>query len=232
MGNGYSLPERDPLGQVAKALRDGSRRLGEVETQRGTQLYDTIAELRSVVDNLAATIATLSSSGATWYGPVSTTGSVTANAGMSSVGVYGLDVSGLAGARRTNWTHVSGAIGYAPSTITKKANLVEFPIQAEKFLACGPVLFQYKALLEQRDNPDHPNFNPLLDVHMEPGHIAEWLIENDLGMFVFYDQADDGSVSPAGINYDYFAAVGFVVVGRAQQGQIDDLYARLERAGI
>lgn len=82
MGNGYSLPERDALGQVVAALREGGRRLGEVETQRGSQLFDIVSDLRSVVDNLAATIAALSASGETWYGPVSAgTGTIQTTSG-------------------------------------------------------------------------------------------------------------------------------------------------------
>jgi hypothetical protein len=150
---------------------------------------------------------------------VHATGTVVADAGITSVGVYGLDVSTLPGTRRTNWTVVTGQIGYAPSSILTKNILGEVQITAAQFLACGPVVFEYLGQVDIRDNPENPNHDPNYVVPTELGHIAEWLEQNECGAFVF--RHEDGS--PAGINYAEFAAVGFVVVGRNHEARLQAL---------
>lgn len=229
MGNGYGQPIGDGMTALAESLRDINRRLREVETTRGSQIFETVKELRSVVDNLAATIAALSASGTTWYGPVSTSGTVNAAAGITSVGVYNLDVSTLAGSRRADYVHQSGAIGYAPSTIAKKMDLGEVPFTASDVLALAPVVFHYRAQVAIRDDPQHPSYDPTYQVPWDIGLIAEELIAHGLELFVFFE---DDMQTPAGINYDIFAAVALLVVARDQQSQLDDLKQRLSEAGI
>jgi hypothetical protein len=196
MGNGYSLPERDPLGQVAKALRDGSRRLGEVETQRGTQLYDTIAELRSVVDNLAATIAALSSSGATWYGPVSSgSGSITTTSGyIYTPAGYALDITYT---RRAAWLGNDGRLGWASSSREHKTKIRNAKVDPLAILEIAPRLFNYRAEVEKhRDDPEYK-------VATEFGAIAEELHDLGLWQVVVYEEG-----KPVGLHYDLLGLLG------------------------
>ncbi|MGV8852335.1 MAG: hypothetical protein ACOH1M_07200 [Rhodoglobus sp.] len=153
---------------------------------------------------------------------VNATGSGTFPAGLNSVGVFNLDVSTLPGTRRTDWVNISGAIGYAPSSITKKTNVANYTGKASAFLACQPVVFEYIGQVAIRDDPENPHYDPNYIVPTELGFIAEWLVELGLSEFVFYEE--DG-VTPAGIHYAEFAAVAAVVIGR-------DLDARLRAAGL
>jgi len=229
---------REELGKMWDQIRT-------LQQPNGTSLVGLVQQVQEAVANIAANVGTAVtaylSSGFT-TGSMTATGNVdvAGNAGvggdlevggalqvdgeanlggLTSLGVYNTDVSALGGTRRTNWTHQSGVVGYAPSTVAKKTNIEPFPAPAAAFLECGARIFQYKAVIDIRDNPDNPNHDPTMEVPIEPGYLAEELIAAGLGMFVFTN--DDGS--PAGINYDYFAAVGFGVVGRDHEERIAQL---------
>lgn len=225
----YKAPAFGPVGEVRRRLDAFDRQQREDGRASGTQTAEALAQLTALVNDLAAEIAAVSASGATWYGPVTTTGTVQADTGLTSVGVYNLDVSTLPGGRRTDWVHVSGAIGYAPSSIVKKMDLAEVPFTAADVLAIAPFVFHYKAQVAIRDDPENPNYDPTYEVPWDIGLIAEHLVTHGLELFVFFE--DDG-VTPAGINYDMFAAVALLVVVRDQQTQLDDLRRRLDAAGI
>lgn len=224
--------------QMPRGADDFLKRIAQLETA-----YQNVSALAGSAAALAAAIQTglgnLATSGTTWAGPVSspstvtastvtaassiyTPGTATADAGVTSAGVYALDVSTLPGSRRANWTNANGRIGYAPSSITTKNLLGPVTITASQFLACGPVVFEYLGQIDIRDNPENPNYDPTYIVPHELGHIAELLVENGCGEFVFTHE--DGT--PAGINYAEFAAVGFVVVGRDHEARIAALESR------
>jgi hypothetical protein len=191
------------------------------------RVSDAIANLSIDMSQVATGDLTQTRVTGTWTKSVSTSGSVTADAGITSTGVFNLDVSSLPGARRTDWVNVNGQIGYAPSSITKKENIRNYEGMAENFLACQPVVFEYVGQVAIRDDPENPNYDPDYKVPQEVGHVAEWLMEQGLDEFVFYD--DDG-VSPAGINYAEFAAVGMVVVGRDHESRLQRLEDAAQRA--
>lgn len=217
MGNGYSLPERDPLGQVAKALRDGSRRLGEVETQRGTQLYDTIAELRSVVDNLAATIATLSSSGATWYGPVSAgTGTIQTTSGdiYTPHGRSTPVVTSYVAA----YLNSDGRLGATPSTRRLKRDVRTASWTREQRDKIRVVYYRLRAAYIIADiEGDADSAETLV------GLIGEELLEAGLPEFVVLD--DRGRVFS--VRYEL---MGLVAIDGLQQAEaeIDSLRSEIE----
>lgn len=218
---------------MPRGADDILRRISNLEAQLSavTALAGSASALATAIQTGLGNLAT---SGTTWAGPVAspstvtaassmyTPGTATADAGLTSAGVYSLDVSTLPGSRRANWTNVNGQIGYAPSSITTKNLLGPVTITASQFLACGPVVFEYLGQIDIRDNPENPNYDPTYVVPHELGHIAELLVENGCGEFVFTHE--DGT--PAGINYAEFAAVGFVIVGRDHEARIAALEAR------
>lgn len=193
-----------------------------------TQLVGGVTGGLAVTGGLGVTGAITSTTTVTASSSIYTAGTVQADAGVTSVGVYGLDVSLLPGARRTNWTNVNGQIGYAPSSITKKNLVGDVTIGATDFLACAPVVFEYLGQLDIRDNPDNPHHDPDYLVPQEVGFIAETLDEHGLGAFVFRNE--DGT--PAGINYAEFAAVGFVTVGRDHEKRLAEVERMLSRLDV
>ena len=233
MAGGYTVPPVGDFGELINRLKSIQIRLDELERPTGSQVFETLDKLNLLINDLAAQVAAIAASGATWAGPVSTTGAVTAGnvtsggtgtfaTGVNSVGAYNLDVSLLAGARRTGWWHVSGAAGYAPSTLATKTDVDGYGAKSAQFLACMPVVFHYIGQLDIRDNPLNPQYDPDYVVPLEVGHLAELLIANGLGAFVFTDEHG----KPAGINMAEFAAVGFVIVGRDHEARLRLLEAR------
>lgn len=225
-GQWQRLPN-DPLEELTQRLGEVKRRLSELEAPTGTQVFEAlqkvqqlIADIGIYVDAYLATGFTTGSMNATGSvnvgGSLDVAGSITGDVGVASVGVFNNDLAAISGTRRTQWIHQSGAMGYASSSITKKTNLTPFPVDADAFMSVAPYLFQYKALIDIRDNPENPNHDPDLEVPFEPGFIAEELDAAGLGMFVFREA--DGT--PAGINYDMFAAVGFSVIARNHEERL------------
>lgn len=82
MAGGYVNLPNDPFEELRLQLEDARRRLAELERPTGSQIYDSLATLTDLVNNLATEIANVSSSGATWYGPVSAgTGTIQTTSG-------------------------------------------------------------------------------------------------------------------------------------------------------
>lgn len=156
---------------------------------------------------------------------ISAGGKVIGNAGLTSLGVYNTDVTALPGARTSVWVHVSGVLGQTVSTIVKKLNLRDqLPFTAADILSIVPYIFEYRAQVEIRDDPENPYYDPSYVVPTEIGMMAEHLVDAGLGLFVEYET--DG-ITPAGINYTLFGAVAAVVIGRAQEDRMNKLEARI-----
>lgn len=227
MAGGYSVAQTGEWGWLRGVLEKVTERLDELERPSGTQTAEALKTIRALVDDLAAEVAALAASGVTWAGPVSTAGSLSAGGSITAAGpvslvdTYNFDVTSLPGQRRTMSVHVSGRVGQTVSTKTKKTNEVPFPVPAAAFLELGRYLFQMKAQIDIRDNPDNPYYDPNYEVPWEPGYFAEELQAAGLGMFVYTNE--DGTA--AGINYDLFAAVGFGVVGADHETRISFLEA-------
>lgn len=223
MSGKYRVPVSD-LDYQAARFRDVDRQLGELQMATGTQTAQALAKIRQLIEGIIAQTEVNVSGSVTAGGSVSAGGSGTFPAGINSLGVFNLDVSTLPGTRRTEWVHQSGALGYAPSTVLKKANVDGYGGTAQQFLACMPIVWEYIAQLDIRDNPENPYYDSSYEVPTETGHLAELLIANGLSEFVFTDP--DGT--PAGINYAEFAAVGFVIVGRAHDQELREIRRRLD----
>jgi hypothetical protein len=219
----YDTPDPEgTLGTLRRIIEDMQRDIREIGRPSGTQTAGAVKKLQDLVDGLIAQTEVNVSGSVTAGGNVSAGGTGTFNAGITSAGVFALDVSTLPGTRRTEWVNINGQLGYAPSTIVRKHIVEKYMGRAADFLACQPVVYEYLGQLAIRDDPENPYFDPTYQVPTEVAHIAEWLIENHLSEFVFFEE---DNTTPAGINYAEFAAVGFVVVGRDHEERI----ARLER---
>lgn len=185
MGNGYVVSPKDEFAHVRSILLKFGERMREVEAPDGSQLFNSVQELRDLVDNLAAKIENVSASGATWLGPVSTTGTVTANTMLNSLGAYNNDITAT---RRGAWWRSNGDAGYASSSLAKKVLIdsVELPDPIAVLDLCD-TYFHYRAELDKRDNPENPEYDPSYHVALEWGSIAEWAHELGLWQIVVYE---------------------------------------------
>lgn len=204
MGNGYPPSKGDEFAEFAAAIRGILSRLRELETMRGSQIYESVKELRSIVENLEQTIEDLSASGATWFGPVSTSGAVTANTMVNSIGAYNNDITAT---RRGAWWRSNGDAGYASSSIHKK-NLIDGidapDIMALLEAAAVSTYYQYLAELDKRDNPDNPEYDPDYHVATEWGGIAQWFDALGLWQVVVYENHSE----PVAIHYEMTGMLG------------------------
>ena len=186
----------DQLSVLVGRIAAAERRLSELERPSGTQIAKAVEELRQLVEDLEDYVNALAASGVVWAGPVTTTGLVQADAGLTSVGVATNDLSLIAGPRTPVWIHdASGSIGYAPSTREAKTNIRDVPFTADQFRSLKPKLYKPKAF------PDAPD---------EVGLMAEDLIAAGLGVFVLKNA--DGE--PKTIDYAAFAAVAALVLAK------------------
>lgn len=199
------------------AMSKSSTRVTTQNVQSLTQFTTNLqSQINALVGANLSTGNVMASGTVTAGGTISTPGTLQGDTGVTSVGAYNLDVSTLSGTRRTMWIHQSGAMGYAPSTREKKANIRDYPGSAAAFLACGAKVFEYIAQISIRDDPGNPQYDPSYIVPTDTGMLAEDLIDAGLGEFVFYEP--DGTI--AGIDYITFTAVGFSVVARDHEARL------------
>lgn len=218
MGNGYAVPSADAIDELRQILQDVLRRLRELEAMDGSQIYNTVQDLRNLVDGL------LEQSEINVTGNVTGGGTGSFAAGLTSVGSAGLDLSTIPGTRQTAWQHVAtGRYGYAPSTLESKTNLnQQLPFTAEDVYAVTPYVYEYVAQIAIRDDPTNEFYNPNYVVPLEIGLVAQHLIEHNMGAFVVYQP--DG-VTPKTIDYPLFGAIANLVAAR-------DLNRRMTAAGL
>lgn len=189
MAGGYVNLPSDPFEELRRQLDDARRRISELERPTGSQIYDTLATLTDLVNNLATEIANVSSSGATWYGPVTTTGRVQADTGLRSAGVYS---NLLSTSYRAVWvTSSNGDLGYVPSSRRFKQDEALAPDVAEALMGIQVVTYRYKQAVEELGDA----------AALEWGVIAEDL--HALGLTWLVDYDEDGS--PFGVRYDRLA---------------------------
>lgn len=234
----HSLAESDPWARrVSGSAKNNERDIASLRTQSVAQnqataasldaLRQQIAATQQLLNDLAAEVEQISQSGATWMGPVNTVGTVqaatvqggtvhstgpaTVDGTFTSAGVALTDITTIPGTRTSVWVHDSAyVVGQTSSTIRKKTNLETVPFTAAQFRSVQPYLFQYKAQLAIRDDPENPYYDPDYEPTMEVGLMAEHLVEAGLGAFVLYDS--DGL--PANIDYAAFGAVAAIVIAR------------------
>lgn len=214
MGNGYPAVPADDLAVFRHIVDQIQRRLRELEALDGSQVYDTLATLTDLVNNLATEIANVSSSGATWHGPVSSgSGNITTTSGyIFTPAGYGYDITYT---RRAAWLGNDGRLGWASSSREHKTKIRHARLDPLAILEIAPRLFNYKAEVEK--HADDPEYK----VATEFGAIAEEV--HDLGLWevVVYE---DGK--PVGLHYDL---IGLLAVEAAKYvwGQHQLLEARV-----
>jgi len=227
---------RDAELAAQRAGNDSSAQQGTIQV-----LGQLIAALRGDVENAFANIRIDMSQvptgdlpqervtgtwtkGVTTGDPVSTSGALTGDAGLTSVGAANFDVTTLPGGRDALWINTAtGRIGQTSSTLRKKTNLRPVEYTAEQFLAVAPTLYEYLAQLAIRDDPENPNYDPQYVVPTDVGVIAEHLIEAGLDAFVIFD----GEGLPANVDYGRFAAIGLLVIGRSAEERMERLRERV-----
>jgi len=230
----YPTPPGDSLDTLVTALKALSRRLSELEKPSGTNIGSLVAQVQAALVDLEGAVDTYLSSGTVSMASINASGSITASgtvsgvAALKSSGAAGTNLASVPGNRQSVWQIYDGAniglYGYATSSITTKMNLREVPYTAEAFLRCAAYLYEYKAQVAMREDPESEYYDPDYEVPEEVGYMAEHLIENGLGQFV---PMLDGQ--PIGIDYAAFGAVGMNVIGREHADRIASLEARISR---
>lgn len=215
---GYQRPQLDDLDGLKHQLEGILQRLRELEAADGMQNYNALVELRNQVENLAAEIANVSSSGATWYGPVSSgSGSITTTSGyVFTPAGYAYDITYT---RRAAWLGNDGRLGWASSSREHKTKIRDAKLDPLAILAVAPRLFNYKAEVEKhKDDPEYK-------VATEFGAIAEELHDLGLWQVVIYEYG-----KPVGLHYDLIGLLALEAAKYvwAQHQSLEARVARLE----
>ena len=218
----------DGAGEVVDAIQKDRRRIDTLEKPDGSQLgralekvQQLILDLPGMVTAAIASLGSLSIAGTMSAGAVSTTGDIATSGGyvFTPAGyAYNITYS-----RVGAWLGNDGRLGYASSSRKTKTNIVASDVDPEAILKVCSVLFDYRAEVAKRDDPESPEYvGPDYVVHREFGAIAEDLHDLGLGVVVDYDENGE----PRGIIYPM---VGLLAIEAAKHlsGRIDRLEARL-----
>jgi hypothetical protein len=228
----YPTPPGDGMAPIVDEFRKLRRRISELERPSGTSIGSLVAQVQAaLVDLNAAVIAATNnylSSGTVNVTNLTASGTISATTALKSSGSATKDLSTVPGNRRSAWQIYDGSniglYGYAPSSLETKMNLREVPYTSESFLRCVAYLYEYKAQVAMREDPESEYYDPAYEVPEEVGYMAEHLIENGLEQFV---PMLDGK--PSGIDYSSFGAVGMTVIGREHAERIASLEERISR---
>lgn len=159
----------------------------------------------------------------TWDKAVVTTANGSFDAGLTSVGAAGLDLSTIPGGRQIVYQHVaSGRYGFAPSRLDSKVDVSDqLPFGAADVYRAIPFVWHYVNQIAIRDDPTNEYHDPAYSVPLELGLVADYLVDNNLSSFVVFN--DDGK--PKTVDLALFGAIANLVAVR-------DLDARLVAAGL
>lgn len=205
----------------ADKLREMERRLNDRIDRRtgfdGSQLNRTVQKLEELVAGLLTQVNGIFS------GYVHANGTVTGDAGLSSLGVTTTNVTLLPGTRAAVWVnYTAGVLGQTVSSILQKDNLAPVPYTAAQFLRVMPYVFEYIGQIDIRDNPENPYYDPDYVVPLEIGMMAQHLLAEGLDLFVIFDAAGE----PTNIDYAAFGAVATLVIGLDHDQRISELEAK------
>ena len=234
MAGGYHVAEDGEYGRLIGIINRMQGDILEISRPSGGQVANQLARLNQLYNDLAAEVAAIAASGATWAGPVATsgtvtggsvtaTGVVTGNAGITSTGAAALDLSTIPGSRQPAWQHIAtGRYGFAPSSLDTKMNLsTVLPFSAEDVYAAVPYVYEYIGQVAIRDNPENEYYDPDYIVPTELGLIAQYLIENNMSMFVVFNDSGE----PKTVDYALFGAIANLVA-------VQNLDNRIRAAGL
>lgn len=233
MGNGYARQPAEGMDQIVQPILEMRRRLRELEALDGSQIYNTVQDLKHLLDGLLNQVNGIFSGYVSAGTTVTAGGDITSTAGrgsfasaLVSTGAAATDLSAMAGLRQTVWQLYTGSntgmYGYAPSTLASKTNLSEsLPFTAADVYETIPYMYEYIGQVAIRDDADNPDYDPDYVVPTEIGLMAEYLVARNMGAFVVFNE--DGS--PKTIDYASFGAIANLVA-------IRDLNERLTGAGL
>lgn len=208
MGNGYTVPPSDVLDELRQILTDARARLRELEALDGTQIYDTVQNLKKLIDGVLEQTDVNVSGSVTAGGNVTAGGTITANTAFNSLATYSRNVTG-SGSYRSLWVNIDGEIGYVPSSLQFKRDIADIDPDPA-VLDVQVVRFRYKDAVENMGE----------DAPVEVGVIAEQVHALGLSWLVDYDANGE----PFGVKYDRLAL--------ALLPMVQDLSSRITAAGL
>lgn len=198
MGNGYVIPASDPIDELRLILRDVLARLRELEALDGTQIYNTVQELRQLIEgaleqtevNVSGNITTTGGNVAAPAGNVTAGGSVSASGKLFAGNWYNNNITG-SGGYRAAYVSLNGEAGYVPSSIAFKRDVQTASVDPRAVLDVEVVRFRYKDAVDNMGD----------DAPVEIGVIAEQVAELGLPWLLDTDEAG----VPVGVKYDRMA---------------------------
>jgi hypothetical protein len=170
VGNGYVVPAADAMDELRQILQDARRRLRELEALDGSQIYNTVQDLRNLIDGLLEQVDG-NFTGTLTVGGLSTLDEI------NSLATYDRLVTG-SGAFRTMSVNILGHIGQTVSSRRFKQDIQSADIPGETLRALRVVFFRYSAQMP-------------FDQEQQPwllGLIAEEVHELGLTWLVVYDE--------------------------------------------
>jgi hypothetical protein len=173
MAGGYQVPPADVLAELVQILRDARARLRELEALDGSQIYNTVQDLKNLIAGL------LDATDINVSGNITAGGTITANTAYNSLATYSRDVSGFGGFR-TMSVNIIGMIGYASSSLRNKELIGEASerVTKQQLRDLRLVFFRYLAAA-----PFDQEQQPIL-----LGLLAEQVHEIGLTWLVIYDE--------------------------------------------
>lgn len=232
MGNGYVVPPTDALDQLRQILMRARTRLAELEALDGSQIYNTVQELRKLVEGLIEQTEVNVSGSVTAGGTVTAGGDITTSSGyVYSTAGYGFD---LTYTRRDLWIGNDGRMAWASSTREKKQDIRDAVadgfVDPLAVLQIASKVYHYRAEVAKRDDPSSPEYvGPDYHVALEFGAIAEELHDLGLWMVVAYD---DDHRTPVSIHYSMLSLLAIEATKHvwSRHLQLEERVERLERA--
>lgn len=227
MGNGYRVPADDGVDELSRILNRQNARVSESERPTGTQVFEALAKVRQLIDDIGTyvdayltsgfTTGSMTASGSiTVGGNANVTGTVTGTAGINSLGAYNNNLTGVGGFRVAYWG-VNGAAGYVPSSLRFKQDIEPAEIDTEALLEVQPVRYRYRDAVA--------NFGD--DAPFDVGVIAEHVDGLGLDWLIDYEADESGQMRPLGFKYDRLP-IALLAVVKQQSAQIRELTERLD----
>jgi len=166
--------------------------LREIQALDGSQIYNTVQDLRNLLDGLLdATEVNVSGNITSTAGNVTATvGNVTAGGKLFAGNWYGNNITG-SGGYRAAYVSIAGEAGYVPSSRQFKRDIEPAEINGEDVLGIRLVKYRYKEAVKQHGN----------DAPTDVGVIAEEVDELGLSFLIEYDEEG----RPLGFKYERLA---------------------------
>lgn len=185
MGNGYPSGPQDEEHYLSEAMRDISRQLRELQAQDGSQIYNTVQDLKKLIDGALNPTAITTPGNIT-----STAGNLVANSGIvRAPAVYSNILTNSYRVVYTSSTEGPGNFGTVPSSRQFKQEIEDADVDLAAVLAMRIVTYRYIEAVEKYGD----------EAAVEWGVIAEEL--HDLGLTWLVDYVDG---EPFGVKKEQF----------------------------